>query len=175
MRPSVVWAITGLRSQPNGKHGHTKCFIRNMPSASWGIFNDQKKFVRSMVVAHSVDGGKRSMMLPISSSRGSVNLGLGSRESAFTPLRSAMKAAFSLDFGRRKALLLDGVRCCKCCGKGKRNWSLWRAWLVIGFGSRGSNGAFGVKVWSLVTNSGGTNVSQMSFGMGKEPHLPRPF
>ena len=52
------------------------------------------------------------MMVPMSNKEGKWKVGRGLGESSFTPLRSAMNAALDVDFGRRKADVLEGVGTC---------------------------------------------------------------
>ena len=80
-----------------------------MPRPEDGMMTLQKKLVRSMVVAHRSPGECWEMMAPMSSKDGKWKVGRGLGESSFTPLRSAMKAALDVVFGRRKAEVFEGV------------------------------------------------------------------
>ena len=74
-----------------------------MPRAEGGRLRLQKKIVRSMVEAQRVPVECWAMMVPMSNKEGKWKVGRGLGESSFTPLRSAIKAALDVDFGRRKA------------------------------------------------------------------------
>ena len=107
--PSVSCARIGYKSHPNGGHGKNRPSMRKVPQAFFGSRRDQKKFVRSMVVPHRVFGGCEARMRPMLESEGNEKEGFGFGDRVFIPRRSAMKAAFSVVFGRRNALRLSCV------------------------------------------------------------------
>ena len=63
---------------------------------------ETKKFVRSRVVAYNVAGGNLAIIFAISCKDGKWKVGRGLGVSKFKPLKSAIKAAFSVVLGRRK-------------------------------------------------------------------------
>ena len=124
--PKQSWAIMGDRFQPKGGQGQQALASRNMPSATGGSSRDQKKLVRSIVVPQRVPGGNVAMRDPMSCNEGSLKRGRGSGDLVLTPRRSAIKQAFSLLLGRRKAFALEPTGG-KSRGSGTRKPSLLSA------------------------------------------------
>ena len=85
-------------------------WMRKAPKALFGSRRDQKKFARSIVVPHSAPGKCLSMTWLICVKDGKLNVGRGCGDKVFVALKSAMKAAFSDDFGRKNTdrLSCDG-------------------------------------------------------------------
>ena len=113
-------ASTGDRFHPKG--GESKCApsMRNILKAWSGILRDQKKFVRSIVVPHKTPGALLEIISAISRREGSLKVG-GFGVSVFNPLKSAIKAAFSFDFGLTNADKFD-LFSGALCGKGCKNF-----------------------------------------------------
>ncbi len=83
--------------------------MRKAPMALFGSRRDQKKVVRSKVVPHNVPGLCAAISFPMQEIYGSVKVGRGQGEKVFAARRSAMKAAFSEDLGRRNTDILSCV------------------------------------------------------------------
>ena len=86
--------------------------------------------------------------------------------------KSAMKHAFSVDFGLRKAVSVS----CTGIDVGVRNESLWSARKRLRVSNdKGRRKVGGLKLRMAVRSVGGTYLSQITAGMWKEPRLPSPL
>jgi hypothetical protein len=111
--------MMGLRFHPKGNEGHVQPHTLNIPTAESGKASDQKKFCRSMVQPHMPVAPRPERQAATSVAEGRAKR--GGTDKMFTPRRSAMKAAFSDDFGLRKTVALHGASGLE---QGQRNPSL---------------------------------------------------
>ena len=101
---SVFWAKIGERFHPKGSVVYAPPGTRNNCLAAGGSSNDQKKFVRSSVVAHNDLAAFSEINLKMSFNFGNWNVGIGSGENVFIKRRSAMRDTFSVVFGMTKSV-----------------------------------------------------------------------
>ena len=109
---------------------------------------------------------------------GNENVGFGLGDKALAPLKSAMKAALSAVFGRRKTERLFCLLCGVIVGIGMRKPSLFKAFnmmRVCPTGGRVLNGGSGVNVNRRLIRVSGIYWSQISSGIGQSPFFPRPL
>lgn len=121
----------------------------------------------SMEQAQREDGGYAEIMVEIPSRDGREKDGRGCGDRQFSWRRSAMKAAFSADLGRRKArkLVVDGM----LEGRGRMKLSCANfASKAAVEGGRGREKRGSVGVWWIreCGKSGGTKRSQIWDGIG---------
>jgi hypothetical protein len=84
-----------------------------------------------MVVPHREDGGCEERIRPMCVREGRENVGFGIGDKVLIPLRSAIKAAFSVDLGRRNALRLSCVGWLQSRGRRRRKPSRKRLEIIV--------------------------------------------
>lgn len=126
-----------------------------------------------MVAPQNVACGKDAMVTPRSNKDGKWNVRFGLGDWAFSPRRSAMKAAFSEDLGRKKMLAFELAVSPEA---GTRNPSRASAFSIMhASGPSLFTGKFsaGVKFFKDTTNDSRTKRFHMCSGMRTPHHIPR--
>ena len=119
-----------------------------------------------------VFGGNCCSKWARSSNDGREKEGSGCGVNLFMDRKSAMKHAFSVDFGLKKAVSVSGTG----TGVGTRKESLWSARnRLLVSNDKGLWKCGGLKVRMALLSVGGTYLSQIADGMWKEPRLPSPL